>query len=245
MLSMEIRSLHYWRANQIMKTITKGRTPSKLYQQPLCQRNINGKTPGKRLFSTSLSTVKKLARHTICTPTKHQKLNFDVPLNSTCVRQRPVPSVQDFFHPDNFSEAIEMIRDVPEPAHRESITSLASTNLNVSSSTNIVSCRPSTETPLPLMLTPQSVSNNDIIATPVVGVSPLMHRLEDLLNTKLEAMLNDTFEKLCETMMQNQTMNVTNMNDQPTMLQSGSRELLHAEINDEDQHKRSLLKHTD
>lgn len=176
--------------NQIMKELTKGKTPSKLYQQPLRVKNLN-KTPSKRPFPSMLSTVKKPVRHTICTPSKQQRLDFAKPLNSTCVIEPRLPAVQDFFHPDNFSQAIEMIRDVPEPAQRESIDSIASTNMNISTSTQLLSARPSTEAPLQVILTPQSEKQSMNPIAPTLTISPLMRRIENL-----EAMLNEKFQTL-------------------------------------------------
>lgn len=204
--------------NEIIKQITKGKTPSKLYQQPLRSKNMN-KTPLKRPFLSNLSTVKKPVRHTICTPSKKQRLEFDKPLNSTCFQPR-VPTIQDFFHPDNFSEAIEMIRDVPDPAHRESIASVASTNMNVSSSTHVECDRPSIDAPLPPLLTPQSEKQSEI--GPSLTISPLLRRIENL-----ETMLNEKLQKLCDTMIQNQSIQVAGVVEMQNegMMQGMRREI--------------------
>lgn len=177
--------------NQMVNEMKRAKTPSK-YGAPL--RNLqNHMTPGKRPFSMAgvgISTIKKqkqsqFPNNTICTPNKRQRIDFE-PLNSTTfeIPSEPIPTVQEFFHPDNFRNAIIPTRD--------SVTSLVS-GANISASTEIDEA-------------PRNSCSN-VVETPVqlkFSISPLMRRL-----TNLENAVTDKFEKLHETMAQNQSLHPT------------------------------------
>ncbi|XP_063707915.1 kinesin-like protein Nod [Culicoides brevitarsis] len=178
--------------NQIVNELKKGKTPSK-YGAPLRSiQNNRFMTPGKRALSMAtpggISTIKKQLRNTICTPTKRQRIDFEN-FNSTAIveiPEAPVASVQEFFHPDNFRDAIGS-----DP--RASVSSMVS-GINISNSTEIDRA-PSIN---------NSCTNVVAAETPVQqkipSFSPLMRRMTDL-----EAAVTNKFEKIQETMVQNQS----------------------------------------
>uniref|UniRef100_A0A336LY24 Kinesin-like protein n=1 Tax=Culicoides sonorensis TaxID=179676 RepID=A0A336LY24_CULSO len=179
--------------NEIINELKKGKTPSK-YGPPL--RSIHNNryvTPGKRPFSMAsagISTIKKqnlqFPNQTICTPSKRKRMEFE-PLNSTTfeIPQAPVLSVEEFFHPDNFRNAIEI-------DNRASVSSVVS-GINISASTEI-------EQP------PSMRSSILSVNTPVekqMTFSPLLQKLSNLENA-----FDGKLQKLYETMNQNQTMHL-------------------------------------
>lgn len=186
-----------------MSTIRFAQSAKQIKTNPqvnqILKENGRGKTPFKKLFvAPPLSTIRKPEyRHTICTPTKRQKISLFGPHNNTTTKPhnsttlaveeptRCLPDVAEFFHPNNFSEALQMIRDVPQPADaRDSIPSI----MNVSTST-------------------AKEPNTPSACSSLVSYSPITRRIENL-----EALFEAKFQKLYDTIILNQSMAVPSTN---------------------------------
>lgn len=175
--------------NQLVNEMKKAKTPSK-YGAPLRSLNPNTNyiTPRKRPFSTyDFSTIKKqqqFPNNTICTPSKRQRMEFtgNNQLNSTTIEipaATALPTVQEFFHPDNFRNAIGV-------EGRESVVSLQA--VNISSSTEI-------DQPPELATMPRFSG----LETPKQSFSPLVQRIANL-----EKNLEKRLQQLSEALAQNQ-----------------------------------------
>lgn len=170
--------------NEYFKEMVRGKTP---YKTPLL--SISNRQSTRNLFYPPLSTVKKPeSRHTICTPRKKTRLDFPAkPLNSTTLE--PVSGVAEFFHPDNFQAAMEMIRDVPgdQTDMRESINSVATMSvLNVSSSTTKDGAQ---------AMTAVDSTTRSVDLSKIPTMSPILRRIENL-----ESLLDRKFHLLYETL---------------------------------------------